>query len=416
MNKVNPFLEKSTSIEKSYESLKKLSLKPYDAKSTSPFTKVRIILMNGTEFEANWFSHQFSRHCDDNDLRREISKIRRREQQQQKKIASLKPISESVLAHTIGYEQLAVELTAILAQRVKDKNVKNALNFALLEDFDHVFRFANLLDMDEDIKAENLLGYYTEVMPARPTISEHRHPIDAINNHINSKDADLFTKLAVNIITAAEQQTMNFYMNLANFYPNELGRNLYSEIAMIEEQHVSEYGSLLDVNCTWLESLVMHEYTECYLYYSVYEDESDEKIKKLWHSFYIEECAHLQKALSLLEKYEKKSIDDLFPTGAEFPELLKFGSNKDYVRKVLKETGNYTAYQENYERVDKLVKNAPFYKYNDTVTTPTSAVPSHMVIEKHIKDFGKDYRYEDKVSPIPSLRNRKEDNVEFGRK
>ena len=86
MNKVNPFLEISTSIEKSYESLKKLSLKPYDAKSTSPFTKVRIILMNGTEFEANWFSHQFSRHCSDNDLRREISMIRRREQQQQKKI------------------------------------------------------------------------------------------------------------------------------------------------------------------------------------------------------------------------------------------------------------------------------------------------------------------------------------------
>ena len=416
MQKVNPFLEKTSSIEKSYESLKKIPQKPYDAKKTSPFTKVRVILMNGTEFEANWFSHQFSRHCTDNNLRREIAMIRRREQQQQKKIASLKPIGESVLQHTIAYEQLAVELTAILAQRVKDKNVKNALNFALLEDFDHIFRYANLLEMDEKIKAEDLLGYYTEVMPARPTISEHRHPKDSINHYIQSSDADLFTKLAVHIITAAEQQTMNFYMNLANFYPNEIGRNLYSEIAMIEEQHVSEYGSLLDTTTSWLECLVMHEYTECYLYYSVYMDESHEQIKKLWLANYKEECAHLQKAIKLLEKYEKKSVEDLFPTGAEFPELLKFGSNKEYVRKVLKETGNYTKYEEDYERVDKLSEKAPFFSYNDIVTTPLANVPSHIVIQKHIDDLGEDYRYEEKPNPITSLRDRKTDNVEYGRK
>jgi outer membrane protein TolC len=60
-----------------------------------------------------------------------------------------KPIEETVLQHTMGYEQLAVELTAILAQHVEDSNVKMALEFALLEDFDHVFRFANLLEMDE---------------------------------------------------------------------------------------------------------------------------------------------------------------------------------------------------------------------------------------------------------------------------
>ena len=416
MQKINPFNEKTKPIEKSYESFKKLALKPYDSKSTSPFTKVRIILMNGTEFEANWFSHQFSRHCPDNDLRREIALIRRREQQQQKKIASLKPIDETILQHTIGYEQLAVELTAILAQRATDPKVKNALNFALLEDFDHVFRYANLLEMDEGIKAENLLGYYTEVMPGRPTISEHRYPADEIKNYINSKKADLFTKLTVNIITAAEQQTMNFYMNQANFYPSELGRNLYSEIAMIEEQHVSQYGSLIDTNCSWLECLVMHEYTECYLYYSCFEDESNEDIKKLWYDFYLEECAHLQRASKLLEKYENKDYMELFPTGAEFPELLKFGENKDYVRKVLKETGNYTADKEDYVRVDKLSPSAPFFKYNQTATKPTEFVASHKVIEKHIEKCGKDYRYEDKPNPITSLRDRKVDNVDYGRK
>lgn len=415
MQKINPFNEEAINIEKSYESWQKLAMKPYDPNSTSPFTKVRIILMNGTEFEANWFSHQFSRHCPDNDLRREIAKIRRREQQQQKKIASLKPISESVLQHTMGYEQLAVELTAILAKHVKDENVKKALDFALLEDFDHVFRYANLLEMDEGIKAETLLGGYTEIMPGRPTISEHRYPADDIRKYINSDQADLFTKLTVNIITAAEQQTMNFYMNQANFYPNEIGRKLYTEIAMIEEQHVSQYGSLIDTTCTWLEGLLMHEYTECYLYYSCYMDESDEYIKELWHKLYLEECGHLQHVAKLLEKYEAKTWKDVFPCGGDFPQLLKFGENKDYVRKVLKETGAYTANLEGYEKVSKMPKDAPFFLYNNTVNTPVNDVASHAVINKHIEKYGEDYRYEESANPIPELRDKKVDNIEFGR-
>ena len=412
---VNPFKEKGIKIEKTYENWKKLASRPYNPQTTSPFTKVRIILMNGTEFEANWFSHNFSRHCNNNELRRELALIRRREQQQQKKIAALKPIEESVLQHTRGYEQLAVELTAILAQHVKDKDVKKALDFALLEDFDHVFRFANLLEMDEGIKAETLLGGYTEIIPGRPTIAEHRYPKDEIKNFINSTSADLFTKLTVNIITAAEQQTMNFYMNQANFYKNEVDRKLFSEIAMIEEQHVSQYGSLLDPNCTWLESLLMHEYVECYLYYSCYEDESDEYVKELWYNFYLEECGHLQKVAELLKKYAGKTWLDVFPCGGDFPELLKFGANKEYVRKVLKQTGCYTADLESYAKVTDMPDNAPYFKYNQSVNKPVADVASHMVIEKHIKKYGQDYRFEDCPNPIPVLRDRESDNTEFAR-
>ena len=94
---------------------------------------------------------------------------------------------------------------------------------------------------------------------------------------------------------------------------------------------------------------------------------------------------------------------------------LRFGENKEYVRKVLKETGDYTAKLEGYEKVSLLDKNAPFFTYNKKVNTPNSQTPSHQVIEKHIKCCGTDYRYEDKQSPIPSLRDRKEDNITFGR-
>jgi hypothetical protein len=159
----------------------------------------------------------------------------------------------------------------------------------------------------------------------------------------------------------------------------------------------------------------MHEYTECYLYYSCFEDESVDYIKDLWYQLYLEECGHLKKSADLLKKYEDKKWETLFPGGAEFPELLKFGENKEYVRKVLKETGCYTADKEWYEKIQNVPDKDEFFAYNRKVNKPDSSVASHQVIEKHIKQFGKDYRYEESSNPIPSLRDRKSDNIEFGR-
>ena len=174
----NPFNEAPEKSDKLFYDWKSIYPESYSKNDTDAFTKTRIILMNGTEYEAVWFSHQFFRHCKDNDLRRQLEFVRKNEQQQQKRIACLKPKDETVLETTIGYEQLAVELTAILAQREPDMNVKAALDFALLEDFDHLYRYADLLDMEHGIHADRLVNGYTEITPARPTIAHHRHPFD----------------------------------------------------------------------------------------------------------------------------------------------------------------------------------------------------------------------------------------------
>lgn len=416
MKKVNPFKEENfIPVDGTFKELKELSLVPYDKTEASPYTKTRVILMNGTEFESNWFLHQFSRHCNNNDLRREIANVRRHEQQQQKMISSLKPIDESDLETTISYEQLAVDLTAILAKHVKDDNVKSALNFALLEDFDHLYRFANLLEQEQGKSAVDITKEYTEIMPGRPTIAEHRHPFDSINKFVCNLSADLFTKLTTNIITAAEQQTMNYYMNIAQFHPTEEGRKLYSEIAMIEEQHVTEYGSLLDANCTWLEGWVMHEYTECYLYYSCFVDEHDKRLRELYHTLYLEECGHLQKASEMLEKYEGKTWQCLFPCGGDFPEPLKFEGNIEYIRDVIASTVTMTKCREGYTESAELNEKSDFKKYNKQVTKSEAKVPSHMVIEKHIKEYEKDYRYQLTDHPCKELRERTVDNIKLAR-
>ena len=409
----NPFDEKPEKVEKGICDFAKMYPKNYDKDSTDPYTKTRVILMNGTEFESVYGGHNFSRNCPDNDLRRDLALIRKVEQIQQKRISALKPINETILETTIGYEQLAVDLTAIMAEVEKDPVVKKALDFALLEDFDHLYRYANLLDMDDGIHAERLVGEYTEITPGRPTVAEHRHPYDELSYWIDNKTADPLTKLHACIITAAEQQTMNYYMNVGGFYKNDLGRKLYSEIAMIEEQHVTRYGGLKDPTLTYLENCLNHEYTECYLYYSCLQDESDPEIRKVWELHLTQEIAHLHKVAELLKKYEKRDWQEVI-TKPAFPKLLHFKPNKEYVRKVIAETINDTAELEEY--VDACKYSADRYPNIQKIMNKNiEETPSHAVISTYITKFGKDYRYEDTPNPCKELQNRSVDNTDVGR-
>ncbi|MBE7090642.1 MAG: hypothetical protein E7363_01850 [Clostridiales bacterium] len=412
---MNPFLEKPKMNADRFQNWKQLYPKPYDKRNVDPYTKTRIILMNGTEFEANWFSHQFARHVTNNDLRRDLALTRNNEKQQQLKISLLKPENESILEHTIGYEQLAVDLTAELSKRELDCYVKTALDFALLEDFDHLYRYANLLEAQQGIAAEWLVGRYTEIMPGRPTISHHRYPMDNVKRGISAKESDTQTVLATMIITAAEQQTMNYYMNVTNFATGDMGRRLYQEIAMVEEEHVTQYESLMDSSATWLEMLLWHEYCECYLYWSCYMTETDEYIKRLWEENFEIELSHLHTAAKLLKKYENKDWCEVIKN-PEFPSPLSLHENVEYVRKILGDTVQYTGCREEYRRVADLEDNADFFTYQRTVNPEVDIVPSHMVIEGFIRRRGADYRYQVAPNPVPELRNRKRDNTDVGRK
>ena len=416
---MNPFYEKSYKIDKCVNDWKKIYPTAYNKNETDAYTKVRTILLNGAEFEENWFMHQLSRHTTDNDLRRDVAFLRKLEQQQQKRISFFKPKDETMLETTISYEQLAVDLTAVLAQTEKNKYVKAALDFALLEDFDHLYRFSDLLEMEQGVKGEKLVGSYTEIMPGRPTISEHRHPFDDVRRPI-MPDAPLSTKLHTMIITAAEQQTMNFYMNLGTFYAaSDIGRKLFLEIGMVEEQHVTQYESLMDSTATWLECLLMHEYCECYLYYSAMSEETNEVAKKIWTVHFEQELAHLHYAANLLQKYEGKEWAQVIPN-AEFPSLLTFNDNceknKHYVRNVLKNTVNNTSVLEEYTDITNVPDDYEYFRYNAAVNKTPSAVASHKVIDNFISEFGEDYRFTVSEHPVKALRNRKEDNVDLGRR
>ena len=411
---MNPFNEKPISLINAFENWKGLYPKSYNKNDVDPYTKTRIILMNGTEFEANWFSHQFSRHVACTDIRRDLAVVRAQEKQQQLKISLLKPADETQLEQTIGYEQLAVDLTAELAKREKDFYVKKALDFALLEDFDHLYRYSDLLYMNQGVIAERLVGKYTEIMPARPTISHHRFPKDNVRRGINSKTADLQTILGTMIITAAEQQTMNYYMNISTLATDDLTRKLYEEIALVEEEHVTQYEDLMDANGSWFEMNLWHEYVECYLYWSCMMTEMDKRIKALWEDNLAIEIAHLHEAAKLLQKHENKTWQQVIPN-AEFPAPLSLHENIDYVRNIIKNTAQFTSVLEEYENINGLAKDSDFFKYQAIINPTVDNTPSHIVIDEYIKKFGEDYRFETAKNPLSELQCRKCDNTEVGR-
>lgn len=412
---MNPLEVATKPVDEYFMSLQTMYPRAYNKKTTNPYTKTRVILMNGTEYESVWFLHQFARHCDVQEIKDALAVVRKQEQQQQKMIACLKPLDESILETTISYEQLAIDLTATLAQTDVNKNNVEALNFALLEDFDHLYRFSNLMLLDvPGADPARLVGKFTEIMPGRPTLAHHRYPKDDLCKAMDANKSDLYSKLVAGIITAAEQQTMNYYMNIAQWYKNDLGRQLYAEIGMIEEQHVTQYESLKDPTCTWLEQWVLHEYTEAYLYYSMASQEELPQIKQIWEHFFEMECAHLQLACHFLEKYEKTAPSKVIGTG-EFPALLLLGTNKEYVRDVLERTVMLTTNRQYYVDVMNLPENADFFRYQNQVVADAETVASHVVIAKTADKLGQDYRYQDKAHPVKELQNRKKDNIVLAR-
>ncbi|RJQ58191.1 MAG: hypothetical protein C4530_11040 [Desulfobacteraceae bacterium] len=397
----NPLEEKGIPIEKQLRNWSELNVKPYDKKKVHPYSRTRGILMNGIEVEGAIFSHQFARHTDDMDLKQKLAMTRRIEQQQQKAINWMIPGDESVLEVTIGYEQVAVDLTAFLARTEPDPYVKAALDFALLEDFDHLYRYANLLDLVQGKEAGEITGKYTEITVGRPTGVEHRHPFDDVRKHYDAKSADFLTKLHVLTIVAGEQQTMNFYMNVGNRSEDTIGRGLYLEIGQIEEQHVTHYESLADPRTTFFEQLVLHEYNECWLYHSYVEEEPDPRARKLWEQHLDMEIEHLRIACDLMKQKGRKDPEEMLPK--EMPPPLKFESNIEYVREIMAEQTDFNAKETEFIPGDRMPKDSNYEKYQKAVNA--GGVPSEQVIDAHVKEKGKEYRQEIKgAHPVKRFR------------
>ena len=120
-----------------------------------------------------FFAHNFNRNTADVER---LQMVRRIEQQQQKAVNWLIPAEKrkNGIEVTIGYEQVAVEW---LARNEPDSYLRQVNEFGLLEGFDYLYCYANLMDlMGNGRKAEENTDNYTDITPGPPTIFEHRDP------------------------------------------------------------------------------------------------------------------------------------------------------------------------------------------------------------------------------------------------
>src|SRR5215216_2664554 len=205
---LEPHKVKGVPIEKQVFTWKDLVQKPISKLDDDAFTRVRIILMNGIENEALRFSHACARM--NKELQLPLARVRRVEQHQATLINWLLPADQSPLETTIGYEQVAIEVTASLAQNEPDPYIAQVLRFGLLEDFDHLYRYTALMDRVEGKDANNILQCYTDILPGRPTVDEHRAPEDDLRDHYDCRRAAPVTKLNALTIMSGEQQTHDY--------------------------------------------------------------------------------------------------------------------------------------------------------------------------------------------------------------
>ena len=303
------------------------------------FTKVRIILMNGIESEQLRFKHLCGRLNED--LRLPLAQVRRVEQFQQTTVNWLLPADMSPLEITLGFEQVAIEVTASIAQCEPDPYLAQVYRFGLLEDFDHLYRYAALYERTEGKDPNNILQSYTDILPGRPTAEEHRAPRDDLRDYYKRSAAAPITKMNAYTLVAGEYQTHDFYMTVGPMFSDPLARQLYAEIAAIEEQHVTQYESIIDPKESWLEKWLLHEANEVYNYMSCVQYETNATVKSIWERFLDYELGQLHFVMDLFKRIENRDPAEVLPN--ELPEPIRYESHRQFVKDVLNKEAHLRA-------------------------------------------------------------------------
>jgi rubrerythrin len=211
-------------------------------------------------------------------------------------------------------------------------------------------------------------------------------------------------------LVSGEQQTMNFYMNIGNRYQEPVARATYQEIAQIEEQHVTHYESILDPAASWFQNLVLHQWHECWMYWSFAQTEPDPKVQQLYELHLAMEIEHLRIACEMMREIEKRDPEMFLPAqGFEMP--LVFQSNKAYIRDVLANQIDLTAKNSDFVPVSTLGPSDRYFVYQGKVNDDW--VPTEDVIRQNIAANGAEYRLETEgPSPVAGLRGKNRDGTQ----
>ncbi|RYF74687.1 MAG: hypothetical protein EOO29_24880 [Comamonadaceae bacterium] len=328
---LNLFQDRGVRLDNQRMSWKDMAGRPISKLDDDAFTRVRAILMNGLELDS-LRTKQVALRMNAN-ARVQLAQLMRVEQHQATTINWLISADHSPLETTIAYEQTAIEVTAAVAQLEPDAYLAQGYRYALLEDFDHLYRYSALLDRLEGKDANNITQGYTDIVPARETWLHHRAAEhDLLEPY--GPDAALSTKLHALTLTGGEYQTHDYYMNIGPVFADPVARQLYAEIASVESQHITHYGSMLNPHESPMEKLLICEACEVWNYAGCAAQESNPRVRAIWERFLDYELGHFQLVMELFKNAERRDPAEVLGTGA-LPAFIQFQSQRDFVRKVV---------------------------------------------------------------------------------
>lgn len=376
----NPLQEKGTPIEKQIRSWAQIVQEPYDKDTVDPMTRVSQILLNGLEVEAWNFKHQFARQTDNMDVKQHLARTRHVEDQQQTTINWLTPADQTALETAIAYEQAEVGVAAMLAQNEPDEYVKESIHIGMLEDYDHLYRFGEMYRFIEDKNPSKILKGTFDTHQAIPLSEQHNDISVRLRKHYDKDTASPVTKVNVQTLIGAQQQTHNYFKEHGVYYGSPLLRKLYAEIGDVEEEHTTQMESLCDPNETMFEKLVLHEFAEVWNYYNLMNQEKDSRIKKIYEQFLSYELEHLRLAGELLKKHDRKDPEEIVGSSIITPTMKQ--KPEEYVESILKTKSDVrltNSAQKGFAKKNELPADWPSFKVQKMVNADGS--PSEMAIQ-----------------------------------
>ncbi|MBZ5714752.1 hypothetical protein [Nannocystis pusilla] len=323
--------EHGTPLERQVFTWKDLVREPISKLDDEAFTRVRLIVAGAVEQAAVRFQHAAVSFGAEHRIL--LADLRRVEHHQATLLRWLQPADQSPLESSIAVAQAAVEVGAQVARCEPDPYVAQALRLGLLEDFDHLYRLAALMDRLEGRDANAILQSYTDIRPGRPTAAQHRAPEDDLRRWYDRSATAPATKLHARIAGALAYQARDHYLDVGPTFADPVARQLYAELASVKEQHVTQCESLVDPNETWLEKWLLHEAAEVHVYWGCLCSESNPRVRAVWDRFLAYELEHLRIVRELFEKTEMRDASEVVP--AVLSEPLAFAGERAFIREVL---------------------------------------------------------------------------------
>ena len=324
--------DRGVPLERQHFTWTELVQPPISKLDADAFTRARVIAMSAIEAEAQRQSHAFG--SVEPELREVLAVIRRLEHHQQTLVRGLLPPDLWPLEAALALEQTAIELGAGITCLEPDPYQAEMVRFAMLDHVDHLYRLAALYDRLYGQDADAIVQAATDLVPGRPTALAHRHPLDDLRTPYHRGRAELVTKLHARTSAAVEHHMRDLYLALGGAFADPTARQLFAEIASIEEQHGTQAESLIDPHESSLEKLLLHQATEAYNYWSCLEYEPDPRIRAIWERLLAYELGHVQAIAAAIEKFERRDVAELLGPALRVP--LEHAGHRELVRAVLR--------------------------------------------------------------------------------